>query len=88
MEIKQNGLCAICKTSPEITVDKNGRHSGGLRVDHDHDTGVIRGLLCRNCNSGLGYFKDNKQIMENAVKYLDDKALHVEDVIDFSKVVV
>lgn len=60
---KQNGLCAICG------VDDN---YGGKRfsVDHDHKTGVVRGLLCDNCNTGIGMFKDNPSLMLNAIKYL------------------
>lgn len=44
----------------------------GLVVDHDHSTGLIRGLLCTNCNTGLGMFKDNIKILEAAIKYLKD----------------
>ena len=58
---KQNGVCLIC----------NGDNSGKcLRVDHDHATGTVRGLLCDNCNIGLGHFKDNEEIMLSAITYL------------------
>ncbi len=43
-----------------------------LHIDHCHDTGVVRGLLCFNCNGGLGQFKDNLTNMRNAVKYLEN----------------
>lgn len=59
---KQGGLCAICKGTC-ITGKR-------LSIDHDHETGEIRGLLCYQCNVGLGNFKDNKSILENAVRYL------------------
>jgi len=41
-----------------------------LCVDHCHITGKFRGLLCTQCNSGLGYFKDNEEILLNAIEYL------------------
>ena len=54
------GCCAICKTHQS----KLGKT---LEVDHDHDTGVIRGLLCHKCNVGLGYYETWK---EKSRKYL------------------
>ena len=54
----QNGLCAICKGPPDTRWKK-------LAVDHCHDSGKIRGLLCMVCNTMLGRFEKNKiQIME------------------------
>lgn len=43
-----------------------------LVLDHDHLTGKMRGRLCSNCNSGLGQFKDDTDIMQLAIKYLGD----------------
>lgn len=57
---EQNGLCLIC----EIPSEK-------LFVDHDHKKGDVRGLLCRNCNSGLGFFLDTPNILVSAIKYLN-----------------
>lgn len=57
----QNGCCAICKKAIE---------SKQLSVDHDHVTGKVRGLLCNNCNLGLGNFKDDEKFLLNAVQYL------------------
>ena len=39
-------------------------------IDHNHKTGVIRGVLCRNCNSALGLFQDDTEILEKAIRYL------------------
>jgi hypothetical protein len=65
MLFNQNGLCKICGT-PHIET-----RIGRLRLDHNHDTGEIRGLLCHNCNLGLGLFKDDKQSLLKAIKYLN-----------------
>lgn len=61
----QNGLCAICRGT-ETRVSKLY-----LSVDHNHTTGKVRGLLCYNCNVGLGNFKDDKESLMNAIKYLE-----------------
>lgn len=60
---EQGGVCALCKT------DDPGR--AYFSVDHDHITLVVRGLLCHNCNVGLGMFKDNVDALRAAVAYLD-----------------
>ena len=61
---RQNGVCAICHTS-----NPGGGHRY-LYVDHDHSTGEIRGLLCRDCNLMLGHSKDNQDSLQEAVRYL------------------
>lgn len=60
---EQQGRCAICKT----LVDRIDER---LVVDHSHVTGVVRGLLCFNCNVGLGWFRDNMTSLSNAIEYL------------------
>jgi hypothetical protein len=55
----QGGLCAICEGPLERP-----------HVDHDHTTGRVRGILCFNCNAGLGKFQDNLAVMAAAVEYL------------------
>ena len=60
---KQNGHCAICKGEGDGKWKK-------LCVDHDHKTGKVRQLLCRNCNMVLGQVGDNKNLLEEMIKYL------------------
>jgi hypothetical protein len=56
---EQGGVCAICgKEAPE-------------HVDHSHDSGDVRGILCFNCNGGLGQFKDSVDALVNAAAYLE-----------------
>jgi recombination endonuclease VII len=65
---KQGGVCLICEAAPaEI---RNGKIVS-FPVDHDHKTGKVRGILCGFCNRGLGSFKDSKEFLERAIKYLD-----------------
>lgn len=68
---KQNNLCKICKR-PETTIDPRNKKLRRLCIDHDHKTGKVRGLLCQKCNSMLGFFDDNIQILENAISYLKE----------------
>ncbi len=58
---EQDGCCHICGDPPT-------KHR--LSVDHCHETGTVRGLLCHNCNHGLGKFKDKITLLLGAVKYL------------------
>src|ERR1051326_8652672 len=52
----QNGVCAICK-QPESAVNPRTKQIKSLSVDHDHETGKVRGLLCQRCNTALGQLK-------------------------------
>lgn len=65
---KQEYLCAICKM-PEIEKMKSGENRL-LAVDHNHETGRVRGLLCRKCNQGIGSLKEDIIILNNAIEYL------------------
>lgn len=67
MLVKQNKLCAICG-QPETALHKGKPRS--LSVDHDHQTGKVRELLCNNCNRGLGAFRDDPAIIDKAIAYL------------------
>ena len=68
MFIEQHGVCAIC-CEPERTETKDGKKQW-LAVDHNHKTGVVRGLLCSNCNTGLGLLGDSTELLKSAIKYL------------------
>ncbi len=59
--IKQDHKCALCKKSLIETK---------RCIDHDHKTNVIRGILCNNCNAGLGYFNDDPKLLLEAIIYL------------------
>ncbi|WP_327580987.1 endonuclease VII domain-containing protein [Nonomuraea sp. NBC_00507] len=69
MLAQQGGLCAICRAVP------------GTFVDHSHATGQVRGVLCFNCNNGLGHFGDNTVLLELAALYLDGEVLWPDFVI-------
>jgi len=58
----QNNVCAIC----------GNICTRSLAVDHNHNTGKVRGLLCNNCNRGLGHFKDNLENLKQAIVYLKE----------------
>lgn len=60
----QGGGCAICGTK------EPGHGFKNFCVDHDHETGEARGLLCRTCNAGLGHFKDSQDLLRKANLYL------------------
>ncbi|AXH71998.1 MAG: recombination endonuclease VII [Podoviridae sp. ctbj_2] len=64
----QNHLCAICHT--EGFIMNKERHKMKLVVDHCHTTGVVRGLLCHNCNRALGLFQDSQVNLTTAINYL------------------
>ena len=64
MLVKQKGCCAICGA-----ILNSSRYTK-LAVDHDHKTGVVRGLLCMNCNTALGLMKDSVERFTSAIQYL------------------
>ena len=57
---QQEGKCGICETAKRV-----------LFVDHCHDTSKIRGLLCQNCNTGIGMLQDSIKVLRKAVQYLE-----------------
>lgn len=73
MLIAQEGKCAICKKPPE-----GKTRWGKLLIDHDHETGAVRGLLCSHCNTALGYMEDDPHILVAAAKYVMDSGKGVD----------
>ena len=59
----QDGGCAICR-KPLSAMNRR------MNIDHDHETNLVRGLLCTGCNTGLGYFGDDVEGLERAIYYL------------------
>ena len=59
---RQEGCCAICKT--EVALIESA-------IDHNHETGEFRGVLCKQCNRALGMFKDSPAVLRSALEYLD-----------------
>ena len=62
MLARQRGVCKICKL----------KYAKRLCIDHDHQSGDIRGLLCSSCNSGLGFYKDDSRLLREAAGYMDE----------------
>jgi 5-methylcytosine-specific restriction endonuclease McrA len=61
MYLAQNGCCAICGEPAAY---------GDIHTDHDHNTGRVRGLLCRRCNTQIAIF-DNYELLDKAIQYLE-----------------
>lgn len=59
---RQEECCAICKDEIEL-IDS--------AIDHNHETGEFRGVLCKQCNRALGMFKDSPKVLRNALEYLN-----------------
>ena len=66
----QDGLCAVCRRV-EISKDPRTGQVRLLAVDHDHQTGQVRGLLCSRCNCALGYVNDDILILQAMIAYLE-----------------
>lgn len=58
LELLAHGKCEVCGSTEDLC------------IDHCHDTGIVRGLLCSSCNKGLGFFKDDPVLLTEAIKYL------------------
>lgn len=82
MNNKQNGVCAICN-KPETAVNNKTGETKRLAVDHNHSTGIVRKLLCTNCNTGIGSLQESIETLRNAIQYLK-KPLSIKE---FSKLV-
>jgi hypothetical protein len=69
MLLQQGGVCAICEKA-ETSTNKHGTVKM-LAVDHDEETGIIRGLLCEQCNTGIGKLRHDPLLMLKAAEYVN-----------------
>ena len=67
---KQDGKCLICEDTLCLEFQKKQAH-----VDHCHENGHVRGILCQLCNHGLGSFRDNINSLKKAITYLEDNSV-------------
>lgn len=63
--VKSGGVCGICQEP------FNDKPTHAMHIDHCHETGRVRGLLCARCNRGLGLFRDNPRFLRNAAGYVE-----------------
>lgn len=72
---KQKGLCACCEKPLSDEMGRLHAHNK-MVIDHDHQTGYLRGLLCTMCNKGIGLLGDNLEGLKKAVNYLSKREVH------------
>lgn len=65
----QHGRCRICT----VVLMRGGSEAQSMAIDHCHETGKVRGILCHHCNRGLGFFKDDVARLRNAIHYLKEE---------------
>jgi len=68
----QDGKCAICN----VDMMPRGRTPTSVAVDHNHVNGAVRGLLCRVCNVGIGYLRDDPDLLMRAAEYLIERGFY------------
>lgn len=66
----QDNSCAICGTHVSMASLGSGNH---LHIDHNHETNEVRGLLCWDCNTGIGKLKDSVEILQSVILYLNSR---------------
>jgi hypothetical protein len=67
----QGQACAICSSDLRHPMDLDNDPATAPHVDHCHETGAVRGLLCNKCNRGIGLLKDSAELCRRAAEYLD-----------------
>jgi len=77
----QHGECAICSSElPDLMTYENRRR--GYAIDHNHETGEFRGILCLRCNSLLGMAKDSARVLASAIGYLEKNGSYEHMLVD------
>jgi hypothetical protein len=74
---QQDNECPICnrKESEFFSKTTSGKVKGFV-VDHNHETGEVRGLLCSECNVGLGFLQDSPEVLQRAILYLTERGFY------------
>lgn len=67
----QGGGCAVCGQPEKASYKSMGDRQSRLSVDHDHKTGLVRGLLCSNCNTALGLLGEDVERMKKLMEYVE-----------------
>jgi hypothetical protein len=70
MLLAQDGKCAICEVVLTEPLRQKGQPTTVATIDHDHETGEVRGVLCNRCNVGIGNLGDSVEGVERALSYL------------------
>lgn len=68
----QDGVCKICHQDCSVLPTRKWQQFCPLVIDHDKQTGKVRGLLCHNCNWALGHFKEKEENLLSAIQYLKE----------------
>ena len=78
---KQSGRCSICISElPDLMQYESRRRK--YAIDHNHETGKFRGILCLNCNSLLGMAGDSVKVLQSAIGYLEQNGSYGAYLID------
>jgi hypothetical protein len=68
-EMAKKNACDVCG-EPEIAIGRNGEIKR-FAIDHDHQTGRVRGVLCQRCNQAIGLLREDTELMKKAIHYLN-----------------
>lgn len=66
-------MCDICET--RLNINASSKEDGCICIDHCHKTGKVRGIVCKRCNTAMGFFKDDIKVMKKAIHYLETSDL-------------